>query len=228
MKPIIALLALAATTITPSPSPTLSPTSQGLDADIQKIRQAVQEKVQEKLEEIKNPETNKKALIGTTVSVQEKVVTINYEGQDTTLTVDDDTVIINAKLQKTDLTQLKADQAILAMGYTNNLNVLETKRLVFIDLDELDNKNQTIVGTIVDISQSSPVFTLIPRDNKDLQYQIKTDSKTKYLDSELKTLKNTDIKVGDTVITLLIPDPKNASSFTCKQIIQVSTTEATE
>ena len=50
--------------------------------------------------------------------------------------------------------------------------------------DFFENKNEIILGKIVDISKESPVFVLIPIKNKDIQYQIKTDAKTEIIDQE--------------------------------------------
>lgn len=213
------LLSLALT-----PTPTIeppTPTTQN-STDIQKIRDAVKEKVQEKLNQITQKTSNKKAIIGTITTISENEIVISYQNNPRTLSISDETVYIDAKRNKTTLDKIKVGQDILAMGYTNEQNILDAKRIVLIDIKLLENKNQTIIGKIVDTSRTSPIFILVPLNNKEIQYQIKTDTKTESLDQEFKKLDIKNLAAGQKVIVSFTPDPKISKTYYANQIVNFS------
>jgi hypothetical protein len=213
-------LALAATsTVTATPSATNS-TSE----EIQKIRQAVQEKVKEKLQQITNPVIDTKtpkSIIGNITQISNNQIIISTKDGSKTVNITDDSVFIDIKRNKTTLDKIKVGQDILVMGYFNSNTILEAKRVVVIDLKALENKHQVIVGKIVDISKSSPIFVLIPTNNKNTQYQIKTDSKTVYIDQGNKVLDIKKLVSGQKIIAIIQPDTELSSTFYVAKIISV-------
>jgi hypothetical protein len=205
---------------TPSPIMTITKTNPSID-EIQKIREAVQEKVKEKLNQIISPTSNKKGLIGTVIQIDGNQLVLDYKNTQSHLTVADDTVFIDAKRNKAKLDKLVVGQDILALGYQNDAGILETKRLIFIDLKTLESKQIVTVGKIVDISKTSPIFVLIPSANKNNQYQIKIDNNSKITTQDNIDIKSTDLKTGQKVVVLLTPDPKTAKTFLAQKIINM-------
>ena len=219
---ILSLIFTPATVFAQSPTPLITITNTNPSVnEIQKIRDAVQQKVQEKLKQITSPISNKKGLIGTVSQIDGNKIIIDYKNLQSHLLVADNTVFIDAKRNKTKLSKLVVGQDVLALGYLDDNSVLETKRLVFVDLKTLENTQIVAIGKIVDISQTSPIFILIPSSNKNTQYQIKIDNKTKILTNDNQDIKNSDLKSGQKVIVVLTPDPKIAKTFVAQNIINL-------
>lgn len=220
------LLTLAAATVSPTPQPTQlaepSPTNTTVE-EIQKIREVVQQKVKEKLKQISTPATVKQGLIGKVVQIDDKGLSIEYQSTTKTMTISDDLTLIDLKRNKTKYENLKVGQDILVLGIQDNQNnTFQAKRIVFITMPEVENNHLVVVGKIVDISRSSPVFSLIPVKNKNTQYQIKTDTKTQIVNQENTKLTSTDLKSGDKIITILVPDPKMSKTYYAVKIINQS------
>ncbi|MPN17987.1 hypothetical protein SDC9_165345 [bioreactor metagenome] len=100
------------------------------------------------------------------------------------------------------------------MGYINSQNQLEAKRIVVIELKKIKNNTQIINGQIVDVSQNSPVFIVVPLNNKNSQYQIETDS---------NTIKK--IVTGQKIIAAIKPDEKITNTFNLVKIISSTSKE---
>ena len=160
-----------------------------------------------------------KSLIGTITQTENNKLTINYKNETKTITLTDETVFIDIKKNKTKIDNLKAGQDVLVMGYFDQFNNLEAKRIVITDLKNIENKNEIILGKIVDISQSSPIFVLIPIKNKETQYQIKTDAKTEIFDQDNNKLTIDKLKSGQKIVVIIQPDIKMAKTFYVSRII---------
>lgn len=200
-----------------------------ISEDIQKIREAVKLKVQEKLKTITqesssiDPSTEKRATIGTIIQIDENNITIDYQNKTRTISFTADTAIVNAKQIKVKTDALKVGQDILAMGYINN-NTLEAKRIIFMDIKTIDTQDQIVVGKIVDISKSSPILVLIPTQNKNQQYQIKTDSQTKVVNKLNKKIDIKNLVSGQKIIAVVHPDAKSVKTYLATKIINIETT----
>jgi hypothetical protein len=160
-----------------------------------------------------------KSFFGTITKINGTQITIDYKNNQKTLNTDDTTTFIDTKKVKTQLSKIKVGQDILALGYLSSESTLDTKRLIVTDLKAIENNNQVVIGKIVDISKSSPIFVLIPTKDKNSQFQIKTDDKTLVLNktnnkSEIKNLVS-----GDKVIVIMSPDPKIAKTFSALKVI---------
>ena len=210
--------------ITPPPTIILSPTPT-TTSEIQKIREVVQEKVQEKLKQIINPTTTKKGLIGKVIQISPTQITIEYLNNTDILNIDNSTVYIDLKRNKTTAANIKVGQDILAMGiFDSGANTFQTKKIVFIDLNTVNVNINVVVGKIVDISKTSPVFTLIPSKNKNNLYQIKTDKNTVFLNPDQQLLKSTDLKSGHKIIAVLTPDPKISKTYVALKVMDLDYT----
>ncbi|MEI8068130.1 MAG: hypothetical protein WCG91_04275 [Candidatus Shapirobacteria bacterium] len=182
--------------------------------EVQKLRETVQQKVKEKLQQITSPAetiTNgPKSFFGTITKIETTQITIDYKNSSKVLSIGESTSFIDAKRNKTQLDKIKIGQDVLALGYLNSDDSLDTKRLIITDLKTIENNNQVVIGKIVDISKTSPIFVLIPSKDKNNQFQIKNDSKTTKLAS------------GDKVIVIIKPDLKMAKTFSASKIISLS------
>lgn len=231
MKILLFLLLLAITpTITLAVTePEASPSSSKNNnlEEIQKIREVVQQKVKEKLLQIGSPITAQpsgpRAFMGTVASIGDNKITIEYQNTKRDMTVDDKTVFIDAKRNKTNLENIKPGQDILVLGFYGDDNQFSAKRIIIVSIKEIENNKQVVSGKIVDISKSSPIFVLIPNKNKDTQYQIKTDLKTEILDTNNKKLDSSKLAPGQKIIVVIEPDEKIAKTFYATKIINQET-----
>lgn len=163
-----------------------------------------------------------KSIVGTITKIDDTQITLNYKNETKTINFTTDTVFIDTKKNKTKIENIKVGQSILAMGYLNS-DTFEAKRVVITDLKTIENKNEIVLGKIVDISKSSPVFVLIPIKNKEAQYQIKTDDKTEIIDQSNNKLTMDKLKSGQKIIVIIQPDAKIAKTFYVSKIITLDT-----
>lgn len=222
--PYLLALVLSPTSISTAFDAAPTSTQTNISPDIQKIREAVKEKVQEKLKLITSSVSEKKGVIGTITDINQNNITIEYQNRKRSLLVASDIVIIDSKRNKTQLDKIKVGQDILAMGYQNQDEILEVKRLVLIDIKSLQSAHQVTIGKIIDTSVSSPIFVLIPSSNKELQYQVKTDSKTEVLNKQFQKADTKSLTNGQKIIVSLISDPKIPKTYYAAQIINLTDT----
>lgn len=183
----------------------------------------IQQKVKEKLNLINTPSNQPKSFFGAIIKIDQNQILISYQNKNQTINVDENTAYIDLKRNKSKFANLKIGQEILAMGYLNDDQSLNTKRIVVTELKAIDNPNQIVVGQIVDISKSSPIFVLIPSKNKDNQYQIKTDSKTEIIDLKNNKLDSKILTSGKKIIVIISPDTKITKTFYASKIISLET-----
>jgi hypothetical protein len=217
MNPLL-LLALATVAVTPTPVISATPTSN----EIQKIREVVQEKVQEKLKQITTQATTKKGLIGKVIQLDQNQITIEYQSNTQVLKINSSTVYVDANRNKTKLDNIKIGQDILALGTADSVaNTFQATRIVFIDLKTINISKTIVIGKIVDISKTTPIFTLIPSKNKNTQYQIKTDAKTEVYSPDNNKIAVKDLKSGSKIIVILTPDPKATKTYYASKILDL-------
>lgn len=213
VKPCLAV----SPTITPIPTTIESPVPTNVD-EIKKIRDLVKEK----LKQITNPTSTKKGIIGKIIQTSITDVTIEYQNTTRNILIDDTTTFIDQNRNKTKLDKVKIGQDVLILGIENSdANTFEGKRIVFIDPKTLTAPKTVVVGKIVDLSKSSPIFTLIPSKNKNSLFQIKTDTKTSILTTDQTKIKTSDLKSGQKIIAILTPDLKMSKTYYAIQIINL-------
>jgi ribosome maturation factor RimP len=215
---IIFILSLLFPTTSFSQEITATPTKAPNKEVLEMVQQKVKDMLQQNGSETSDT-SSPKSFIGTIAQIDNNQITINYKNESKIFTVTEETVVIDAKRNKKNISTLKDGQDILAMGYFNEYNNFEAKRIVITDLEAAENKNEVVLGKIVDISQSSPIFVLIPIKNKDNQYQIKTDSKTEILDKDNNELTISKLKSGQKIVAIIQPDAKMAKTFYVSKII---------
>lgn len=210
---------LPVTAVSPTPTPS------NLD-EIQKIRQAIQEKVKEKLKEINSPQTapvdTKRGVLGTVIQSNLQQLTIDFQNTTSNVNLSPETIFIDQNRNKTSFGKLKIGQDILVLGYLNDNGDVDAKRIVFINLKTIENPDLVLIGKIVDISKASPIFVLIPSKNKNIQYQLKLDTKTIVVDTNNKTLDSKTLSAGLKVIVVAKPDPKLAKTFDVLKLINLN------
>jgi hypothetical protein len=222
---LICLFSLLLPTISLSQEATIVPTK----TPNKEVLEMVQQKVKDMLQQNNSSsvDTNTpKSFIGTVSQIDPTQITINYKNEPRVITLNDETVFIDLKRNKTKIDSIKEGQDILAMGYFDQYGNFEAKRVVITDLKTIENKNEIILGKIVDISQSSPIFVLIPNKDKNIQYQIKTDTKTEILDKDNNKLNLDKLKAGQKIIVIIQPDAKIAKTFYVSKIITMDSITA--
>lgn len=167
-----------------------------------------------------------KSFFGNITQINENIITLTRNGKIQTINTNEDTVFIDLKRNKSLLKNFKVGQEILAMGYLNEDQSLDGKRIVVTELKTVANNNQTITGQIVDISKETSIFTLTPNHNKNNPFQLKTDSKTKITDLNNKTIIITQAIInGKKIIAIIKPDIKLEKTFYASKIIVLDSDE---
>jgi hypothetical protein len=168
-----------------------------------------------------------KSFFGSITQINENLISINFENQNKVLQLSNETVFINSKHLKTKATEFKVGQTVLAMGYLNQSGSgsLDCHRIVATDTKSIENNNQIITGQIVDVPQSQDsIFAFTPFQNKDVQYQIKIDSKTEINNTDKKKLKSSETIIkGKKVIIVMHSDNENGQTFYATKIISLDT-----
>jgi hypothetical protein len=201
--------------------PVLAVTATPSAEKTQDIVNLVQQKVKEKLNLITTPSTQPKSFFGNITQITDDQISISYQNKTQNINIGDSTVYVDTKKNKSKLANFKVGQTILAMGYLNETNNLDAKRIVLLDLKSIENNNQTVTGQIVDISKSSPIIVIIPTKDKNNQYQIKTDSKTEIISLDGKKISSSSLSSGKKVIVIIQPDAKIAKTFYAIKIISL-------
>ena len=191
------------------------------------LTEEVRQMVAKKVKEIQQSDTNDspvstsipKAIIGTISKIEKNQITVTSENNSKIVTVSDETVFIDAKKKKIKIDDLKSGQVILSMGYYDQYNNFNTKRIIITTADAIKNNNEIVLGKIADISQTSNILVLIPIKNKNTQYQIKSDSATKVVNENGDALDINKLKTGQKVVVVIQPDAKIANTFDVSKII---------
>ena len=202
----------------PTPNTKISVTPSN---DVEEIRKAVSEKVKEKLGEITSSTPRKASWTGTISRIDPTQIVIDTPKGPRNINVSDDTTtVINSKRIKIDLAKLVQGDSILCLGYTSSdkPDSLDTKRIIVYDPKTII-RQQIVLGKIVDVSQTTSILVLIPNNNKNLQYQIKTDIKTILNDNQNKKLKTDSLVTGKKIVAIIQPDPKIANTFYASRLI---------
>lgn len=170
-----------------------------------------------------------KSFFGSITQISDSQISINISNQSKTLKLNEKITYIDTKRQKSKLSNFKVGQTILAMGYINDDESLDCRRIIATESKSVENNIQVITGKIVDISQSqtSPIFVLIPFQNKNGQYQIKTDSKTEIIDITQKKINSSDVIVsGKKIIAIIKPDTQSSQTFYASKIITLDISQS--
>lgn len=195
------------------------------------VREMAEKKVQDILQQNDLKSTidtsTPKSVLGTITQINDTKVDISYKNATKNISFTENTIFINEKKNKIKSIDLKSGQIILAMGYYDQFNNFEAKRIVITTTNDIENKNETVFGTIADLSQSSNVLVLIPIKNKNIQYQIKIDQQTKVIDKNGNNSTISKLKSGQKIVAVIQPDSKIVNTFNVSQIITLDSNSPT-
>jgi len=207
-----AFLMLAIGTKAASPSPTAT------DSAVQEIRDKVKEIVQEK---IKDTQQGQKAgFFGEINKIGDNVLTLQTNQGDKELQIATDAAIIQAGKGAT-LEDLETGSFAIGMGYLEDTNLLDTKRLVIAKKTALSAR-EIAFGQVTDISSEEEVLT-IKNEKKNLIYTIEINSKTvitKKVDDKDSLVKFGDIVKGDKLVAVGAPS-ENEHKIITATIIRI-------
>lgn len=229
---ILILILFNLTLFITRPVQAVSPTSDNtVDANkVEDITDKLKEIVKGTSTEQETINNQPKSFFGNITQITDDSMVINFNNQNQTLKINDETTFINSKRQKSKAADFKVGETILSMGYLNSDKSLDCRRIVATETKSIENNNQIITGQIVDVSQSQDsIFAFTPFQNKDIQYQIKIDSKTEINDTNQKKIKSSDTIVkGKKIIIVMHPDTENSQTFYATKIIQLENSEPVE
>lgn len=200
------------------PSPVVAQSPTVSTSEIQNLREVIQQKVREKLDQIKEPlaENPKKAYLGSITEITDTKITIDTKNQLKEFILADDSVYIGSKQTKIKRTDLKVGQDVLILSL-NKDTIIYAKRILVTDPKKIQNHKTVVLGQIADISKSSPIFVLIPTNNKNRDLQIKILATTEIFSKDGTKIKDTDLKKGQKVICIY--DSSLSPTFPALQII---------
>ena len=215
------LLATLAISPTQTPLPRQSPTGDG-GSEIQKFREVIQEKVKAKLQEINQvaDTDTRRGYLGTITKINSGQINLDTQDKNRLINLATDTIYLNAKSIKIKSTDLKVGQEILAIGLLDDQNNLTAKRIIITIPKSVENLKTVILGQVVDVSTTYSLTSLIPLNNKNTQYQVKTDTKNiQILSKDGAKLTTKDITKGKKIIIVSITPPVSGQSLTAEKII---------
>jgi len=190
--------------------------SPATDSAVQEIRDKVKEIVQEK---IKDTQQGQKAgFFGEISKITDSALTLQTNQGDKELQIATDAAIIKSG-KKSTLEDLETGSFAIAMGYLEDTNLLNTKRLVVGKKTELAIR-EVAFGQVTDISSEEEILT-IKNEKKSLIYTIEINSKTvitKEVDGKATKVKFGDIVKGDKLVAIGAPSENEHKIITAKII----------
>lgn len=171
------------------------------ETDEELIKQKVEERIEKVLDS--TDENQKRALVGSIKAVVVSTLTIKTSSGDFQAKVATDATILNLEREEIKLEDLEIGNKVIAMGYFDDQDVLEAKRIVI--REELQASDAEVTfGTVTDISQEEKVLT-IKHPKTQTVYMVETDSKTeiaKKVDGEIEEIKFSEIEEGDSLVAI--------------------------
>lgn len=193
-----------------------------ITSEIQKFREVIQEKVKAKLQEINQTvqSDTRRGYLGTITKIDTNTINLDTKNKNQVAVFDSDTVFLNTKSTKIKSTELKVGQEILVMGRIDDQNIFTAKRVILTTPKTTQNLKTIVYGQVVDVSTMYSLIALIPTNNKNTQYQIKTDTKNIQIaskDGTKLTLK--DVTKGKKIIVVSTASPIQNQTLTAEKII---------
>lgn len=200
------------------PSPVVAQSPTVSTSEIQNLREVIQQKVLEKLEQIREPVTEnpRKAYLGSITEITDAKIIIDTKNQLREFILAEDSVYIGSKQTKIKRADLKVGQDVLVLSL-NKDTLIYAKRILVTDPKKIQNHKTVVLGQIADISKSSPIFVLIPTNNKNRDLQIKILATTEIYSKDGKKIKDTDLKKGQKIICIY--DSSLSPTFPALEIV---------
>lgn len=194
----------------------VSPTPEATDSAVQEIRDKVKEIVREKIEDTQQGQ--KAGFFGEISKIADRLLTLQTNQGEKQLNVATDAAIIKNGL-KTTLENLETGSFAVGMGYLEDTNLLDTKRLVISKKTELPAR-EVAFGQVTDISSEEEILT-IKNEKKNLIYTIEINNKTvitKKTDGKVTKIKFTGIVENDKLVAVGAPSENEHKIITAKII----------
>jgi hypothetical protein len=220
MKKILTLTILLAFYLTLTFSvKAVSPTPEASSSAVDDLRDKVKEIVREKIEETQKGQ--KAAFFGEISKITEEALTLKTTQGEKQLKIATDTAFIGKGNKKITLDDLKADSFAIAMGFLEDNNLLQTKRLVISEKTQTSDREMAF-GKITDISSEEEILT-IKNEKKNMIYTVEINDKTtinKKVDGKIQKIKLQALGKDDQIIAIGAPSENEHKIITAK-IIQV-------
>lgn len=174
----------------PSPSP-----------DDERIKQQVQERIENVLKA--SDEKKKQALIGTLKAIANSTLTIETKLGDAQAKIATDAAILDADRKEIELEDLVIGSKLISMGYADNQNVLETKRIIVREEFQTP-ETEPVFGIVTDISNEEKVLT-IKHPRTETVYMVEINSQTtitQRVEKEIEEAEFSDIKEADRLVAV--------------------------
>jgi len=194
----------------------VSPTPEATDSAVQEIRDKVKEIVREKIEDTQKGQ--KAGFFGEISKITDSLLTLQTNQGDKQLNVATDAAIIKSG-KKATLEDLETGSFAIGMGYLEDDNLLNTKRLVIGKKTELPAR-EVAFGQVTDISSEEEILT-IKNEKKNLIYTLEINSKTvitKKVDGKITKIKFENIVKGDKLVAVGTPSENEHKIITAKII----------
>jgi len=193
-----------------SPEPSPSP-------DDERIKQKVEERIEKVLSTAE--EGQKRALVGTLKSIANSTLTITIQDGDFQAKVATDAAILNEDREEIEIDDLTIGSNLIAMGYLDNQNVLDAKRVVVTEEFQTP-ETESVFGLVTDISEEEKVLT-IKHPKSELVYMVDINSNTeitKRVEGEIEEIEFSDIEENDRLVVIGEAEENEEKIITAKLI----------
>ena len=201
----------------------VSPTPEATSAAVNDIRAKVKEIVQEKLDQAQKGQ--KMAFTGTISEINGLDLTLQTNEGDKQLNIATDAAIVGKGGKKITAKDLKSNLFAVVMGYLQENDVLDVRRLVVSEKPKVVAK-ETAFGKVTDISKEENVIT-IKNEKKNIIYTVEITDKTvinKKVDGKVQKVKLEVIGIGDHLIAIGTTTENEHKLVTAKIIYVISGT----
>lgn len=185
------------------------------------LREEIKKKVEEKLKNIVSQANEKRGWVGIIEEIAETGLKISLAEKTREITTTEETVIVNDKRKEIDFKDLAVGNKVIILGYLQNGDKLEAKRIVLVPKGIL-RKTITIFGIITDKSKEGQILSVTPRGNEEKEYEVIVDDKSKIykiVAGKIKAAKYEDIKVDQKAVFVLVPAKSNGSTYNPRKIL---------
>lgn len=183
----------------------------------QNIKDRIEKILDEKTESAKQ-QLRKRAYVGRVERVNTEFVTIKtLNGEQTIRLLPETTMILSfPRLQTMQLQEMEIGGFVVVMGYVNQDDVLEARRILVAATPLFPPAKKVIIGTVSVVTPTK--LTVVTRTQ---QEQVLTLSRsTVYEDTDGETTKRTDVKVQHTVLIILRNIDESSDSASLVRILK--------
>ncbi|HKY73839.1 MAG TPA: hypothetical protein VJ246_00835 [Patescibacteria group bacterium] len=203
--------------VSTSSAKTATPSASQDPTVTQNIKDRIEKILDEKTESAKE-QLRKRAYVGRVERVNTEFVTIKtLNGEQTIRLLPDMTMILSfPRLQAMQLQEMEIGGFVVVMGYLNQDDVLEARRILVAATPLFPPTKKVIVGTVSEITSTK--IRVITRTQQ--EQLLSLSKKTTYEDLEGEAVKRTDIKVQNNVLIILRNVDESSDSASLIRILK--------